>query len=366
MKQLFEEAKLKNLTIKNRLIRSATFEGGADNGVITPFLKEVHEGLAKGGVGLIITGMMGIDRNSCVKPSMVRVDRKDFVREYAEIAKTVHQHDCKVIVQISHCGVKAGVAEGDSPLGPSDIEGRARGMAKDEIKAAVAAFGKAAKSCKEAGADGVQIHGAHGYLISQFLSPYFNKRSDEYGGSLENRARLLFEVYEEIRSQVGDTYPVWIKINQNDLVENGFTSEECLWVCKELEKLGIDATEISSGIGADRKTSSARNEGEGYNAQAALKIADAINTPVVCVGGYRTFENIEKFLNKGKLAAVSLCRPLIREPGLPKRWQSGDISKSLCISCSQCFLPSRLKCHFAELACPPDQIEYGKRDNYER
>jgi 2,4-dienoyl-CoA reductase-like NADH-dependent reductase (Old Yellow Enzyme family) len=349
MKKLFEEVTLGNLTVKNRLVRSATFEGGAENGVVMPYLRDIQEGLARGGVGLIITGMMGTGLNSSAKSSMVRVDREDFVPKYAEIAKAIHQYDCKVVIQLSHCGVAAKAAEGNSPLGPSDIEGRARGMTKDEIKAVITDFGKAAKRCKEAGADGVQIHGAHGYLISQFLSPHFNKRSDEYGGSLENRARLLFEVYDEIRALVGDAYPVWIKINQSDLVERGFTTEECLWVCKELEKRGIDAIEVSSGIGGDIKPSSARiNADEGYNAETALKVADEIHTPVISVGGYRTPEGIEKFLNKGKLAAVSLCRPLIREPGLPQRWQSGDHSKALCISCSQCFLPPRLKCRFED------------------
>lgn len=349
MKKIFEEATLGNLTVKNRLVRSATFEGGADNGVITPFLRDIHEGLARGGVGLIITGMMGPGLNSSLKSGMVRIDRETFVPKYAEIAKAIHQHGCKVIIQISHCGVKAKTVEEDSPLGPSDIEGLARGMTKGEIKTVITDFGKAAKRCKEAGADGAQIHGAHGYLISQFLSPYFNKRSDEYGGSLENRARLLFEVYEEIRAQVGKEYPVWVKINQSDLVENGFTGEECLWVCKELEKRGIDAVEVSSGIGIDKKTSSARtDDDEGYNAEVALKIADEIDTPVICVGGYRTPDGIEKFLNKGRLAAISLSRPLVREPDLPKRWQSGDRSKALCISCSQCFLPPQLKCRFVE------------------
>jgi 2,4-dienoyl-CoA reductase-like NADH-dependent reductase (Old Yellow Enzyme family) len=349
MKRIFEEVTLGNLIVKNRLVRSATFECGAENGVITPFLKEVHEGLARGGVGLIITGMMGIDGNSCIKPSMVRVDREEFVPKYAEIAKAIHQHGCKVVIQISHCGVAASLFEGDSALGPSDLEGLARGMTKDEIKAVITAFGKAAKKCQETGADGVEIHGAHGYLISQFLSPYFNKRTDEYGGSLENRARFLFEVYEEIRAQVGKTYPVWIKINQSDLVENGFTPEECLCVCKELEKRGIDTIEISCGIGLNKKTSSAKINGdEGYNAEAALQIADEINTTVICVGGYRTYDGIEEFLNKGRLAAISLCRPLVREPDLPNRWQSGDRSKALCISCSQCFLPPQLKCRFVE------------------
>ncbi len=345
MKKIFEEVTLGSLTVKNRLVRSATFEGGAENGVITPFLTDLQEGLAKGGVGLIITGMMAIGPNAGIKSSMVRVDSEEFITKYAEIAEAIHRYGSKVVIQLNHCGAKA--EAGLNPLGPSDIDGRAKGMTTDDIKAVVADFGKAAKRCREAGADGVQIHGAHGYLISQFLSPYYNKRNDAYGGSIENRARFLFAVYDEIRAQVGDAYPVLIKINYSDLVENGLTGDECVWVCKQLEKRGIDAIELSSGIGLGKESRPAQiNGGEGYFAEGALRLAEEVKTPVITVGGYRTPKSIEEFLNKGNISAVSLCRPLIREPGLPAKWQAGDISAALCISCNKCFEVPQLSCAF--------------------
>lgn len=347
MKKIFEEVSLGKLTIKNRLIRSATFEHGGANGVITPFLREVHEELAQGGIGLIITGMMAVGPNSSLIPDMVRVDFEDFVPKYTEISKIIHQYDCKVIVQLSHCGIAVKMMpDGQLPLGPSDLNGHANAMTKAEIKTVVSDFGRAAYKCKTAGADGVQIHGAHGYLISQFLSPYYNKRNDEYGGSIENRARLLFEIFDEILAQVGNEYPVLIKINYSDLVENGLTGDECLWVCKELDKRGIDAIEVSSGLALGRESSPAQAGSEGYFSDGALRLAETIHAPVISIGGYRTPEKIEKFLNEGNLAAISLCRPLVREPRLPAKWQADNHDSSLCISCSQCFLSKQLKCKF--------------------
>jgi len=349
MKEIFEQTALGNLAVKNRLIRSATFEGGADHGVITPFLKEVHEGLARGGVGLIITGMMAVCEEGCLNPGMVRVDLAEFVPQYAGVAEAVHRHDCKVVIQINHCGVMSmAVPEWQNRLGPSDVEGRARGMTVEEIKSVPAAFGAAARKCREAGADGVQIHGAHGYLISQFLSPFYNRREDEYGGAIENRARLLFEVYDEVRAQVGADYPVLVKINSTDLVENGMTGDECLWVCKELEKRGVDAVEVSAGLGLNKKTSPSQvTANEGYYGENGLRLAGELITPVISVGGHRGPENIAAYLNAGKVAAVSLARPLIWEPDLPRKWQSGDQAKARCINCNKCFLAPRLQCQVA-------------------
>jgi 2,4-dienoyl-CoA reductase-like NADH-dependent reductase (Old Yellow Enzyme family) len=192
----------------------------------------------------------------------------------------------------------------------------------------------------------VQIHAGHSYLLSRFLSPIFNHRTDEYGGSVNGRARFLFEAYREIRKCVGQNYPVLVKINYSDIAEGGISEADVLWYCKELDRRGIDAIEVSAGIGADKASSSIQGgrTDEAFNSEYALRLSHEINAAVISVGGYRSPEKINEVLNAGNIAAVSLCRPLIREPGLPNRWQSGDLSKVACISCGKCFNSPRHGC----------------------
>ncbi len=344
MKKIFEEIRLGNLTIKNRLVRSATFENGCgDHGYIKPELGKVYHELTGGGVGLIITGMMSASHNAGVSDNMIKIYEDSFVKDFAPIVDEVHAGGGKLVVQLGHCGAKANVIDlGSYAFAPSDIElgGKiAKAMTVEQIKNLVLEYGTSARKCKEAGVDGVQIHAGHGYLVSEFLSPYFNKRTDEYGGGIENRVRLLFEIYDEIRRQVGKDYPILIKINYSDLVDGGNTGKDTAYICKELEKRGIDAIEVTSGISVDpisAPTQPGRKE-EAFFAQGALDIANQISTPVISVGGYRTPDKIEEILNVGDITAISLCRPLICQPDLPKKWQDGDLEKAKCISCSQCF-----------------------------
>lgn len=348
MKTLFEPLTIGRLQLKNRLIRSATFEQGSADGqgqIIVENLTKLYENLAKGGVGLIITCMMAVDKNSRILPNMIKIYDPAFIPAFQKVATEIHARDCKVMVQLSHCGVKAGyVDDGGQPLGPSDSEtlpGKpARAMTTAEIAEVVANFAKAAGICKEAGADGVQIHGAHGYFVSQFLSPHFNKRQDAYGGDIQGRGRIALEICQAIRREVGPEYPVWIKINSKDLVEESITLEECIWVCGELAKTGLDAVELSGGLGGSAETVPSRRvkdeSDEGSYAPEALELAGRIALPVISVGGYRTPGIIDEWLNKGEVQAIALSRPLICEPDLPNRWQRGDLEKSRCISCNQC------------------------------
>ncbi|MDR1482738.1 MAG: NADH:flavin oxidoreductase [Synergistaceae bacterium] len=352
MKKIFDSIKLGQLSVKNRAVRSATFErNGGENGVITPRLKERYEALASGGVGVIITGMMGIGGNSCLNKVMPKIYLEEFTEKFKEAAEAAHKFGAKVIVQLGHCGAKStDIDRGDHPYAPSDIEAipgkPAKALLKEEIRHLTAEFGASAAKCRSAGADGVQLHGAHGYLISQFLSPCFNKREDEYGGSVENRARFLFEAYDEVRTQVGPEYPVWVKINYSDLAEGGLSGGDCLQTCRELERRGIDAIEISSGLVPNQTASQPvkSEDDEGYLAEGALKISSEIGTPIISVGGYRTPSVIEDFLNKGNIEAISLCRPFICEPGLLNRWAAGDGTKARCVSCNRCYLSPNLEC----------------------
>jgi 2,4-dienoyl-CoA reductase-like NADH-dependent reductase (Old Yellow Enzyme family) len=355
MKKIFESVRLGNLAIKNRLVRSATFEFGCNGeGAITPAINEVFEELAKGEIGLIVTGMMCINRKA---GSGIEIFGDTFGEKFSAIAKTVHKLDSKIVVQLGHMGVKALLSDKDAPpVGPSDIEAPhckpAKGMTKEQIREHIKDYGIAALRCKEAGADGVQFHGAHGYLMSEFLSPYFNKRTDEYGGSVENRARFLFEAYDEIRARVGKTYPVLIKINYSDLVEPGISGADCVWVCGELAKRGMDGIEVSAGAGFGAASTPCQKGfvNEGFFGDYALDVASKISAPVISTGGFRTPEAIEAWLNKGNISAIALSRPLIREPALAKRWKDGDLSKALCISCSKCFSSPRHGCYIDKYA----------------
>jgi len=346
MKTIFEQTDIGGLTIKNRIIRSATQEGSADqNGNLTPALLSIYENLAAGGVGAIITAMIGVDEYSRVFPQMLKAYGDAFVPAFSELVNRVHKHNCKIIVQLAHNGAKANPDNGERPLAPSDFSinraNPARSMTKKDIQNLTHRFTEAAMKCKEAKADGVQIHAAHGYLLSQFLSPVFNKREDEYGGDISNRARIVFEIYSAIRGAVGDEYPVFIKINSEDRVAGGLTLEESMWVCSKLEKWGINGIEVSGGLAVSLDSAPAQRvmnaEDEGTFAKNALAIAGNANVPIVSVGGYRTPEIIEALLNKGNIQAVSLCRPLISEPDLPNRWKTGDRKKARCISCNKCF-----------------------------
>lgn len=345
MKEIFENIKVGGISAKNRIVRSATQEGLAvDDGNIGAELISLYKTLAEGGAGIIITAMVGVDENSRVFPLMVKAYGDSFTDGLREIVNNAHNNDCKIVVQLAHNGAKANPDHGNNPLAPSDMSlgsSKAKSMTKEDINNLIQSFALAALRCKEAGADGVQIHGAHGYLLSEFLSPFFNKRTDEYGGAIANRARIIFETFDAIRNKVGNDYPIWIKINSADFVDGGLSFDESLWVCQELDKRGINGIEVSGGIGvsvesAPTRIASKQNE-KGTFSEYALSIADSVNATVISVGGYRTPDMIEQWLNKGKVEAVSLCRPLICEPHLPNVWKNGDRRNAQCISCNKCF-----------------------------
>jgi 2,4-dienoyl-CoA reductase-like NADH-dependent reductase (Old Yellow Enzyme family) len=221
-----------------------------------------------------------------------------------------------------------------------------RMLAKEDIAGAVSAFARAAGLAKQAGFDAVQIHAAHGFLLSQFLSSAFNKRTDEYGGDLTNRARLLLEVVRSVRETVGPAYPVLIKINSEDFLAGGMSSAEAVEVSWLLEKASIDAIEFSGGtVDSPEKFLPVRPglktpEEEVYYRKAARLYKRKVTIPLMLVGGIRSYEVAEELVRGGTADYISLSRPLICEPGLVKRWREGDRRKSECVSDNACFGPA--------------------------
>ena len=221
----------------------------------------------------------------------------------------------------------------------------ARNLQWSEIKEIVAAFARGAERAKEAGFDGVQIHSAHGYLLSEFLSPAFNKRTDEYGGDIRNRAKIHREVLLATRNAVGTDCPVLIKMNSQDFIDGGLSLEDSVQVGKILTEGGIDAIEISGGMLHNPKLHGSRvginkEEKEAYFQEAAKAFRAKIDVPLILVGGNRSYEVAERLVDKGVTDYISLSRPFIREPGLINRWKSGDLQKAACISDNQCFEPA--------------------------
>jgi 2,4-dienoyl-CoA reductase-like NADH-dependent reductase (Old Yellow Enzyme family) len=350
MAELFDDIVINGMAIKNRSVRSATWTGLAEpGGRCSERLVAFTERLARSEVGLIITGFAYVMPNGQALPRQLGIHDDSMVGNLKELTKGVHGAGGKIAMQIVHAGAQTVMREGkDQPVwGPSAIHNRffrktPKAMTQGEIKKAVQAFARAAGRVKRAGFDAVELHGAHGYLIAQFLSPATNKRKDKYGGPVENRARFLFEVYRGVRMSVGKDFPVLIKLNTKDFVRGGWSEKDALFVAKELDKMGIDAIELSGGVPAAGDMGPARPkirtaDDEAYFLTTAKKIKKQISVPIILVGGVRSFKVANEILKTGAADLVSMSRPFIREPDLIKRWKQGDRKKAACISCNKCF-----------------------------
>lgn len=352
---IFEKTRLSGIELENRLVRSATWEGLAtDDGRVTPSLIRIHEELADGGVGLIISSYLYVRPEGKQSPGQIGAYSDDLKPGLAELARAVHDRDGKIVGQIVHCGGQADSSQsgGLHPVAPSAVDSPGyqvvpQELTREAIHDIVASFAAAARRLQEAGFDGVQLHGAHGYLLSQFLSPLRNQRRDEYGGTLENRSRFCLEVFRAVRSAVGSEFPIMIKLNANDFLDGSTTEDDACHLAAALAAEGIDAIEISGGTPGSGKLGAARPNIESPSDEAYfLPQAEAIRraaptVPLMLVGGLRSLEIMEEVLGAGTADYFSMSRPLIREPGLPARWKSGDRRRAACVSCLGCFGPAR-------------------------
>ncbi|MCP4177669.1 MAG: NADH:flavin oxidoreductase [bacterium] len=338
---IFTPKSINGLELKNRFIRSATHNNTSDlQGYPTTQTKLVLENLAEGNVALIITGAASV--SMCNGYYIMNDDK--YITPWKEITDSVHKKGSLIAMQIFHPGRQEKIADNKTIIAPSALsfaQGKPtpKAMTVNEIKNITNAFVISCHRAKKAGFDAVQIHVAHGYLLSSFISPASNIRTDNYGGNTINRTRILVDIIKRTRELLGEKYPILLKLNIIDGLHNGLESIEGFKVAKILADAGIDAIEISGGtmINPEIPLKKVNNiNDEGYFKDYASALKKELDIPVILVGGHRTLNAIENIVKSGHADYISLCRPLICEPNLIKRWQKDDKSPAKCISCNKC------------------------------
>ena len=348
MSVLFEEMEIGSLRAKNRLVRAATYEALADDGGhMTPELTAIYEELADGGVGTIIVGYARVMRNEQPNPRMLGIYDDSFVPEFRALTDMAHAHGTAIVSQIVYGGSATKLQPPSRRiLGPSAVANPKTGIVPVEATVAdlhelAQAFADAAARAQTAGFDGVELHAAHGYLLSQFLNPLLNKRVDEYGGSVENRARIITESVTAIRNEVGADYPLLVKLNSSDGVEGGLTERDSIEAARLLAESGVDAIEVS---GAWRACEPKVYRDKPYFADYAKQLVREVGVPVVLTGGNRSIDVMEHLAAEDGIAAFGLCRPLICEPDLVNRWRDDPSYQARCTSCNQCSSTAGHRC----------------------
>lgn len=352
MSTLFESTDINGLVLKNRFARSATWEGMAEaDGTCSQQLIDLMQSFAQGQVGLIITSHMYVTREGQATPLQMGIDSDTRVTPLRRMTAAVHGEGGKIIAQIAHAGCFTNAKlTGMPPMALSILDEKGqhkyRQATATDLQQLVQDYADAARRVREAGFDGVQLHGAHGYLLSQALSPALNQRNDAYGGSLENRARLPLEVLAAVRQTVGEDFPVVIKVNCADFLEGGLELQEALAYGRMLQDAGVDAIEVSGGTIVSGSLSPVREKisseaKEAYFREGAKAYKAALQVPVFLVGGIRSITLAEELYDAGVADYFSMARPFIREPALIKRWMEGDRRKSTCISDNQCHIAAR-------------------------
>ncbi|MBI2687960.1 MAG: NADH:flavin oxidoreductase [Acidobacteria bacterium] len=397
---LFQPLQFRNLKIKNRLIRS-NVSGRFDNydGSGNPARINWETRFARGGVGAIISSFVPVHGRGRILPNYAMMDADDKIPFWREVGKRVHEHDCRFLMQLSHGGRQRDIAGVEYPDSwsstskPDPLHGfEAKAMTPQQISEVVRQFGQAAERAQRAGLDGVELHGANGYLITQFLSSGINDRTDDYGGPLENRARFVLEIVRSIRQRCGRDFHLQMKIsateNNNAMSigePRGNTIQDSVQVCKMLEAEGVDAIHVSGGsffphprnpagdlpvedfirvydsmissgkhtlrnflllkndltgkLFHDRWVKERGDVIEGLNLPDAAAIKKAVGIPVICTGGFQTASVIRQAIENGQCDAVSMARTLIANPELPKMFEQGmDRPPVPCTYCNKCLV----------------------------
>ncbi len=354
---LFAPCRSGKLNLKNRFMRSATWLAGADaeSGALTDGLTGRYSELAAGGVGLICTGYAYISRNGKANHRQWGLHEDARTEDVRRLAEMTHQWDARLMVQIVHGGGlrPEGVPGAGRLLSPSGgpfpgIGRETEAFTEEDIEETIRDFAEAARRARDGGADAVQLHGAHGYLLMQFLSPIVNRRTDRWGGDYEGRSRIFFEVYRAVRKAVGNDFPVWLKLSAGEGLEEGYSVAEGIRLARDLATEGLDGIEVSGGAGycppsgIPARLGITQGESEAYFAAETAQIRSATDSEfgVALVGGLRSLEKLSGLIEGKTCDLLSLCRPFIAEPGLVHRWYEDDTVPAACISCNACLRTS--------------------------
>lgn len=377
MSILFSSIKLGNLEIKNRFVRSATYECLAgEKGAVTDKIIKKYQLLAKGEVGLIIPGHMYVHPLGQAHINQTGIYHDDLIPGLKKLVEAVHQEGGKIIFQLAHSGRQSKkTLIGQNPMGPSAVVRdpvyffKPKAMNEEDIQEVIQAFGQAARRAVGAGADGIQLHAAHGYLINEFLSPFFNRRDDQWGGSDENRFRFLKEIVLSVKKILPEGLPLLVKLNTHDHTpQEGITIPLAAKYAEWLASLGIDGLEVSCGTATFSPMNVTRGEvplkefvqplpwwqkplariiinrwvgkynlEEGYNLEAAKMIKPVLGQiPLLVVGGFRNKARMEEVVGNQQADFISMSRPFIREPFIVKKFKEGKAHTVACVSCNKC------------------------------
>lgn len=331
VEKLFEPISLKSgVKIKNRLFKGAMSEGMANKkNHVTPQLITLYKRWAQGGIGLSLTGNVMVDSRYLGEPGNIVVENEDDLNALSQWASAGSLNGSHIWMQINHPGKQSPRTISKHPIAPSAVPlsgsmskafNSPREMTLSEVQDTIQRFINTALIAKKAGFTGVQIHGAHGYLVNQFLSAHDNRRSDQYGGSLENRMRFLVEIYQGMRKNLGQDYPIGLKINSTDFKTDGFSEADSLAVIKKMDSLGIDLVEISGGNYENPKM---MGDGDVYFLDYASKISQLVSVPIAVIGGFRKVESMIEAVSTTDVSMIGVARPLVIEPDLPNQIQTG-------------------------------------------
>jgi len=342
MPDVFDPIKIGALELRNRFMRSATWDGTADEtGQVTDDSVALYTALGEGDIGLIVTGYMFISALGQAAHKQYGIHSDEMIPGLRRMVEVCQRHGGKVMAQIVHTGINSMYlpTKGIKSLAMSALPGVEpphREMTDEEIEEIIDDFAAAAVRVREAGFDGVQLHGAHGYLMSQIASPLMNQRQDRWGGSAENRRRFHVEVTKRIRKAVGDDYPLHIKFGLMDDTEGGLTLDEGIETAKQMAAAGMDAIEVSHGVGVPLPGYKVGDPEQTPFRERAAVLKKQIDVPVMVVSGIRELETARDIVASGDADMVSMCRPFIREPGLITRWKNEETAPAMCISCYRC------------------------------
>ncbi|WP_432666748.1 NADH:flavin oxidoreductase [Wukongibacter baidiensis] len=353
MKSLYEKINLGGIEVRNRFVRSGTHENMTFDGTVTPEIIDIYKKLAEEEVGLIITSSIEVTEEKVLNTSL-RIYDDSYINSFKKLTSAVHEAEGKILAQLLYGGSQVFCKIDYETLGPSAVQDRfskiiPKAMTNDDIFNIIECFSDAALRSKMANFDGVQINAASGFLLNKFLSPFYNRRSDEYGGSIENRSRFLVEIREAIAKKCGRDFPVFIKLSVDDFMNDdvkGLEFPDGKEIAKVLAESGYDAIEVSGGlpseIGGSRRPTVNYNGKDPYFKNHIIELSKEVQTPLISVGGIRTEEVAQELINFDHIEAVSFSRPFICDPDLVKRWKKGE--KARCTSCYQCNGPKGIRC----------------------